>query len=88
MSLDFLLEFINPIIFGICLLLGYVLKEAFEKFPNKYIPLAALCTGTIISILLNFEAGITAEIILGGMFSGLASTGFYEMVRNLINKKG
>mgnify|MGYP003292685223 CR=1 FL=1 len=87
MSLDFLLEFINPIIFGICLLLGYVLKEAFEKFPNKYIPLAALCTGTIISILLNLDVGITAEIILGGMFSGLASTGFYEMVRNLINNK-
>ena len=87
-DLTFLLELINPIILGICLLSGYVLKNAFDKFPNKYIPLVALCTGAIIAIVVNFQVGITAEVILGGMISGLASTGLYEMLRNLLNKGG
>ena len=83
-DLNFLLQLVNPIILGICLLVGYVLKTAFEKFPNKYIPLAALCTGTLLAVLLNLQSGVNAEVILGGMISGLASTGLYEMLRNLL----
>ena len=88
MDLTFLTEFVNPIILGICLLVGYVLKEAFDKFPNKYIPLAALSTGTIIAILMNWQSGINEQVILGGMISGLASTGMYEMLRNLLKRDG
>ena len=88
MNINFLFDYINPLILGICLMVGFVLKEAFDKFPNKYIPLAALCMGTIIAILINLRAGINAEVILGGMISGLASTGLYEMLRNLLNKDG
>ena len=87
-DLTFLTEFISPVILGICLLVGFALKTAFDKFPNKYIPLAALCTGTIIAILINWNSGINAEILLGGMISGLASTGLYEMLRNLLNFDG
>ena len=61
---------------------------AFDKVPNKYIPLSTLCMGTIIAILINLQAGINAEVILGGMISGLASTGLYETLRNLFNKDG
>lgn len=86
-DLSYLLEFIDPIILGICLALGYALKNAFEKFPNKYIPLTAMVVGLVIAIVLNFQSGIDAEIVLGGMISGLASTGLYELLRNLINKK-
>ena len=86
MDLTFLTEYINPIILGICLLVGYVLKEAFDKFPNKYIPLAALSTGTIIAILINWQSGINEQVILGGMISGLASTGMYEMLKNLLKR--
>lgn len=88
MDLTFLLQLVNPIILGICLLGGYVTKTAFDSFPNKYIPLAALCTGTIIAILANPSSGINLEVILGGMISGLASTGLYEMLRNLISFDG
>lgn len=86
-DISFLLNFIDPIILGICLVTGYALKNAFEKFPNKYIPLSAMCVGLVLSIVLNFKGGITAEVILGGMISGLASTGMYELLRNLINKE-
>lgn len=88
MNIDFLFEYINPLILGICLLVGFVLKNAFDWFPNKYIPLMALTMGTLIAILINYQSGINAEVILGGMISGLASTGLYEMVRNLLDKDG
>jgi len=86
MDVSYLLNFIDPIIMGICLAMGYALKNAFEKFPNKFIPVTAMTSGMILSIVLNLH-NITAEIILGGMISGLASTGLYEMLRNLINKE-
>lgn len=85
-DVSFLLDFIDPIILGICLVLGFALKYAFDKFPNKYIPLSALIMGTVLCVIINFNAGITAEIVLGGMISGLASTGLYELLRNLITK--
>ncbi|MBE5868000.1 MAG: holin [Lachnospiraceae bacterium] len=87
MDLSFLLEYVNPIILGICLMIGYSLKTAFDRFPNKYIPLAALCVGTVISILINLPDGITPSVILGGMISGLASTGLYELLRNMLTFK-
>lgn len=86
-DLTFLTNYINPLILGICLLTGYVLKEALPKFPNRFIPLSALTAGVLIAIVINI-GNINAEVILGGMISGLASTGLYEMVRNLLNKDG
>lgn len=88
MDIGFLLDFVNPLILGICLMLGYVFKTAFTSFPNKYIPLSALIIGVIIAILINLGKNINAEVILGGMISGLASTGLYEMLRNLLSKDG
>ena len=68
---------------GICLCVGYALKTAFTKFPNQFIPLTMLITGTFINIIVSKS---TDEItILSGMISGLASTGSYEVLRNLLN---
>ena len=86
-DLSFLMDYINPIILGICLAVGYVLKEAFKKFPNQYIPLASLCLGTFLAIITNIQTGITLEVILMGMISGLGATGLYELLRNLIHKE-
>lgn len=86
-DLSFLIDFINPVILGICLAVGFALKEAFDSFPNKYIPLASLCVGTILAIVTNISMGITLEVILMGMISGLGATGLYELFRNLINRE-
>lgn len=88
MDINFLLEMINPIILGICLLVGYALKTAFTKFPNRYIPLAALSCGTLMSVLIHMQSGINAQVVLSGMISGLASTGLHEMLRNLLRFDG
>lgn len=87
MDLSFLTDYINPIVLGICLCVGFALKYAkiFGRFGNQYIPLSMLVLGTVISLIINI-GNISAEVVLGGMISGLASTGLYEMVRNLLNK--
>lgn len=85
MDITFLNEFVNLVILGICLCVGYTIKTSFDKIPNKYIPLIMLILGTILSIVANFN-NINLECILTGMFSGLASTGLYELFKNLINK--
>ena len=88
-DLGFLLEYINLITLGICLCVGFALKYAkiFDWLGNQYIPLSMLVLGTIINVLVNIPS-INAAVVLGGMISGLASTGLYEMMRNLLDKDG
>ena len=88
-DLSFLLEYINLITLGICLCVGFALKYAkiFDWLGNQYIPLSMLVLGTIINVLVNIPS-INAAVVLGGMISGLASTGLYEMMRNLLDKDG
>lgn len=89
MDLNFLTDYINLVTMGICLCVGFALKYAkvFEWLGNQYIPLSMLVLGTIINVLVNIPS-INAAVILGGMISGLASTGLYEMMRNLLDKDG
>ena len=89
MDITFLTEYINLVTLGICLCVGFALKYAklFDWLGNQYIPLSMLILGTVINILINYP-GINAQMILGGMISGLASTGLYEMMRNLLDKDG
>ncbi|WP_236354988.1 phage holin family protein [Konateibacter massiliensis] len=88
-DLTFLTQYIDMVTLGLCLCLGYAIKTAklFEKFGNQYIPLTMLIIGVIIALIGNIGK-IDATIVLGGMVSGLASTGLYELLRNLLDKGG
>jgi Na+/glutamate symporter len=83
MDITILTNFANVIIMGICLCVGYVIKNSLDFIPNKYIPLIMACLGLALSICTNLDK-ITLEVILTGLFSGLASTGCYEAFKNLI----
>ncbi len=83
LDLSYLQEFCIPVIVGICLCVGYVIKTSFPSLDNKYIPLVLAALGLALSIWIN--SNINPSIILGGLFSGLSSTGLYEMFRNLLN---
>lgn len=83
MDVTMLSSFANAIIVGICLCVGYVIKHSLDFIPNKYIPLIMACLGLIMSVCTNLSK-ITLEVILTGLFSGLASTGCYEAFKNLI----
>lgn len=87
MNINELTSFINLIILGICLSIGYIIKEAIPSNKiNRFIPLIMGILGTLLAVLSNINQ-ISLEVILTGLFSGLASTGLYETFRNLINKK-
>lgn len=89
MDITFLLDYINLVTLGICLCVGFALKYAklFDWLGNQYIPLSMLILGTVIDILINWPE-INAQVVLGGMISGLSSTGLYEMMKNLLGKDG
>ncbi len=87
MDLSFLIESVNVVILGICLCVGYTIKNIWNNNDfNKFIPLIMLILGAVLNVLANLN-DITLEVILCGMFSGLASTGLYEVFKNLINKE-
>ena len=85
MDLTFLTEFAVPIIVGVCLCVGYVIKNLITTDEiNKYIPLIMAVLGVVLNIWMNMA--FTPEILLGGLVSGLASTGLYEAFKNLIKQ--
>ena len=85
MDLTFLSEYCIPVIVGICLCVGYVIKTSIPKVPNNYIPMIMAFLGLVINVWIN--KSIDPSIVLGGLFSGLASTGLHQLFKNLINKE-
>ena len=85
MDLGFLTEFAVPIIVGICLCMGYIVKNVIPNEDlNRFIPLIMGLLGVGLNVWIN--GAFTAEILLGGLFSGLASTGLYELFKNVLFK--
>lgn len=80
--MDLLNEFTVIAVVAICLCVGYVIKHSLTFIPNKYIPLIMAVLGVILNVWINNWA-FTPEILLGGLASGLASTGAFELVRNI-----
>ncbi len=75
-------EYVVAAIMAICLAIGYIIKRSLYFIKNDYIPLIM----GILGILLNvWYSGwnFTPDILLGGLASGLASTGAFEAVRNI-----
>lgn len=71
----------------VCCCIGYVIKTSLDFIPNKYIPLIMACIGVVLNY---FIAGyFNVNVLLGGLFSGLASTGLHQAFKNLIeNQEG
>ena len=80
--MEFLQEFVVVIVMAICLTIGYIIKHSLDFIPNKYIPLIMGVLGVVLNVWLNGGA-FTPEILLGGLASGLASTGTFELGRHL-----
>lgn len=86
MDITFLTEYAVPIIVGICLCIGYVIKNIVtSEKVNKYIPLIMAILGVGLNIWINMD--FTPNILLGGMFSGLASTGLHQVFKSMIERK-
>lgn len=85
-DISFLSDYAIPTIVGICLCIGYVLKNFVRTDEvDRYIPLIMSVIGVVLNIWIN--GTITPVVLLGGLFSGLASTGLHQVFKQLINKK-
>ena len=84
--MDFLSQYVVVVVLAICLCLGYIIKHSVSVIPNKYIPLIMAVAGVILNLWMNGWE-FTPEILLGGLASGLASTGTHELIRHLFPRK-
>ena len=83
MDLTFLTEFSVPIIIGLCLCVGYVLKNIITTDKiNRFIPLIMALLGVVVNVWINMT--VSPEIILAGMVSGLSSTGMHQLFKQFI----
>ena len=86
MDVSALESYAVPVVVGICLCTGFIIKNAIPSDRiNPYIPLMMGVEGVVLNVWL--AGTVSPDVILGGLFSGLASTGLYEAFRNLIQPK-
>ncbi len=85
--MEFLSRYVVLVVLAICLCLGYIIKHSISFIPNKFIPLILAVVGTLLNVWINGWT-FTPEILLGGLASGLASTGAFELMRNITGNSG
>ena len=56
MDITFLNDYVVLVVVGICLCIGYVLKNSFPKLDNKYIPLITSTLGVVLNVWISKEA--------------------------------
>lgn len=84
--MEFLNEFMLPVVLGICLCVGYVIKQWVKDVDNKYIPTICAILGVFLAAWINGWV-ITPQIVLSGAVSGLSSTGFHQLFKQYLEKK-
>lgn len=86
MGIEFLSEYMIPVIIGICLGVGYIVKHWIKDVDNKIIPTLCAAIGVLVAVWISW-GNITPEVILSGLASGLASTGLHQAFNQFISKK-
>lgn len=82
--MEFLTEYISPITVAACLCIGYVIKQFIDGVKNKWIPGIVMAFGILFAWWAN--GTMSPETFVSGAFSGLSSTGCYELFRAFIEK--
>ena len=84
MDLSFLADYITPVITGICLCVGWILKRWIADTGHKYIPTVCAVLGAALAVWMSGE--LTPAVLLQGMFSGLAATGLHQAFRQALGE--
>lgn len=85
--MELLSEYVVMVVMAICLAIGYIIKHSIKVIPNDYIPVIMGVLGIVLNWWVS-DFSMTPTILLGGLSSGLASTGAFELVKNLITRGG
>lgn len=83
MDMSFLSEYMVPVIVGLCLCVGYIVKKWVPDVDNKYIPTLCAALGTALAVWMNWPQ-VDPGVLLTGMVSGLASTGLHQAFAQLL----
>jgi hypothetical protein len=86
LTMEFLNEFMMPVVLGICLVIGWIVKKWIADIDNKYIPTIVTVLGAVLAVWFN-DWVVTPEIILSGLITGAASTGMHQLFTQFIEKK-
>lgn len=81
-DVSWLTAYIDYVTVGICVVIGLLIKHC-TPLDNRYIPLIVAIVGLLIAVWTHWSDGITPIVILSGLFSGLASTGFHQVFKQL-----
>lgn len=84
--MEFLNDYMVPVIVGLCLCVGYIVKHWVKDIDNKIIPTLCALLGVVVAVWISW-GNITPETILSGLASGLASTGLHQAVTQYLGKK-
>ena len=84
--MEFLSEYMIPVVLGICLVVGWIIKKWITDLKNKFIPTVVTILGAFLAIWFNGWS-VTPEIILSGLVTGAASTGMHQLFTQFIEKK-
>lgn len=83
MDISFITEYISPISLVICLVVGFIIKTCtYNVTLHRFIPCIVAVLGVIICCWDAFA--FTPSVIAAGLISGLASTGLYEALSNIL----
>lgn len=80
---ELLQTYYMPAVFVACLCMGYIIKRI-DFIPDKYIPLIVGTLGVIFGFM---SADFSFITFVCGLFSGLASTGAHQLLKQLIEKR-
>lgn len=84
MGIEFLNNYMVPVIIGICLIAGYIVKHWINDVDNKIIPTLCAALGVLVAFWINW-GNITPDVLLAGLTSGLSATGLHQAFKQLID---
>ena len=84
MEIGFLQEYMIPVVLGICLVVGWLIKHC-TPVPNRFIPAIVAVLGVLLAMWVKMT--LTPDVLLAGLASGLASTGMHQLVDKLTNSQ-
>ena len=84
--MEFLNEFMLPVVLGICLCVGFVVKKWVNDVDNKYIPTICAVLGVLLSVWIS-DWAITPQVVLSGLVSGLGSVGLHQAFKQYLENK-
>ena len=86
MGIEFLNNYMVPVIIGICLIAGYIVKHWINDVDNKIIPTLCAVLGVLVAFWINW-GNITPGVLLTGLTSGLAATGLHQALKQFLEGK-